>query len=290
MKNVLILSILVSLSFSLISQPYYVDDSGEEVHLWGVFDTDRLMHKNYKTWYDESVEDYEFDLSKFDNVDGLSELNVKVFLGTWCGDSKNWVPKFIELWDSIGLSKEQIELIAVHNKSEYYKQGPNGEEQGVNVHRVPTFVFYKDNEEVARIVEQPLNSLETDLAQINSGLPSQPRYAGVTYLNDYFKTADPLTYQEDKKKIIYALYREVHGAGELNTYGYVLKAAGLHDQAHFVFSINTRLFPYTPNCYDSLAESFHEQGDHISAIDNYKKVLQLKPDDERVKKIIDEIN
>ena len=290
MKNVLFLALLIMLNYSVSGQPYYVDDSGEEIHLWGVFDTEQLMHKNYKEWYDESVENYEFDLTNFENINGLSDLDVKIFLGTWCGDSKNWVPKFIELWDSIGLDKENIELVALHNKSEYYKQGPNGEEQGINIHRVPTFIFYKDNEEVARIVEQPLNSLERDLAQINSGVPSQPRYAGVTYLNNYFKTADPITYEEDKMKIIYALYREVRGPGELNTYGYVLKAAGLVDQAHFVFSLNTRLFPYTPNCYDSLAESFHERGDYMSAITNYKKVLELKPDDERVKKIIEEIN
>ncbi len=288
MNKVILIIGLIGSCITGFGQKYYVDEKGENIHLWGVFSPEKLLTKNYQEWYNVSVDNYDFDLQPFDQVKGLEDLKVQIFLGTWCGDSKNWVPKFIELWDTLGLAKDNIELVALHHESSLYKQGPSGEEKGMNIHRVPTFVFYRDEKEIGRIVEQPINSLEIDLAQINAGLPSQPRYAAVSYINHFFNNCPDNDYNKSFNDVVRAVYREVRGPGELNTYGYVLKSAGEHDKAHFVFSINAALFPFTPNCHDSLAEYYYEQGDLESSKQHYQKVIQLNPDDERVQHILAE--
>ena len=47
-------------------------------------------------------------------------------------------------WDLLGLELAQLEFIALYVDDDRYKQGPNGEEKGKNIHRVPTFIFYEE--------------------------------------------------------------------------------------------------------------------------------------------------
>jgi len=61
-----------------------------------------------------------------------------------------------------------LEIIALYN-GEKTKQGPNGEEKGMGIHRVPTFIFEQGGKEIARIVEDPATDFETDIAQIALG-------------------------------------------------------------------------------------------------------------------------
>ena len=43
---------------------------------------------------------------------------------------------------------------------------PNGEEQGLEIGFVPTYIFFRNREEVGRIVENPMQSLEKDMLAI----------------------------------------------------------------------------------------------------------------------------
>ena len=105
-------------------------------------------------------------------------------MGTWCGDSKKWVPRFLKLWDAYELDRSKLRFTALYDTDEKYKQDPNGEELGKKIHRVPTFIFKRDGAEFARIVESPRNDLKTDLQQIALGVSSEPNYRGATYLID----------------------------------------------------------------------------------------------------------
>ena len=62
-------------------------------------------------------------------------------MGTWCGDSKEWVPSFLKIWDQLGLDRKKLIFTALYDIDERYKQGPNGEEKGKQIHRVPNFIF-----------------------------------------------------------------------------------------------------------------------------------------------------
>ena len=64
---------------------------------------------------------------------------------------------------------------------------------------------------------------------------------------------------------------------ELNTYGYTLLNAGQHDKAIEMFVLNTKRFPKSANCFDSLGEAFVTKGDNKNAILNFKKSLSMDP-------------
>ena len=67
---------------------------------------------------------------------------------------------------------DEIEVIAVDRD----KKTPENFEQGLELIQVPTFIFYKENRELGRIVEFPINSLESDMLAILSGQPYRHAY------------------------------------------------------------------------------------------------------------------
>ena len=75
----------------------------------------------------------------------------------------------------------------------------------------------------------------------------------------------------------------------LNRTGYQLLNTGMVDEAVAVFIINTKYFPGIANTYDSLGEAYLTKGDRQLAIVNYKKSLELDPQnknaEERIKKL-----
>ena len=64
---------------------------------------------------------------------------------------------------------------------------------------------------------------------------------------------------------------------ELNNYGYQLMNNGQIDKAIEVFTLNTKRFPKSANCFDSLGEAYVKKGDSKNAITNFKKSLSMNP-------------
>lgn len=281
MRNAIyLLTLLITVSGinSSQAQDTYVD-SRENTHLIGPFTLERLQADTlYSTWYQESYDSYHMKGENPLWAKQLENLEVDIYLGTWCGDSKNWVPKFVKLWDDLGLDRSQLHFTALYNGDEKYKQGPNGEEKGLGIHRVPTFIFKKEGTEYARIVETPLNDLETDLAQISLGYPSEPNYRAATYLTNLLEEQTIDSVYKNLRAHIYESYELVSKVSELNTLGYVYLRAGEVDKASVVFQINTFLFRYDPNVFDSYGEVLAKKGMTQESIAQYEKVLQIDPE------------
>ena len=64
---------------------------------------------------------------------------------------------------------------------------------------------------------------------------------------------------------------------ELNSWGYQLLEQNKKNEALQVFHLNTLLFPSSANVYDSYAETLEAMGNRKEAIINYKKSLELNP-------------
>jgi len=64
---------------------------------------------------------------------------------------------------------------------------------------------------------------------------------------------------------------------ELNNYGYQLMNNGNMDKAIEIFTLNTKRFPKSANCFDSLGEAYVNKGDSKNAIANFKKSLSMNP-------------
>ncbi len=76
---------------------------------------------------------------------------------------------------------------------------------------------------------------------------------------------------------------------ELNTFGYQLLQNGNVDEAIKIFKVNAESFPKSFNVYDSLGEAYAAKGDKENAIKNYKKSLELNPDNENAKDMLQKL-
>lgn len=77
--------------------------------------------------------------------------------------------------------------------------------------------------------------------------------------------------------------------GDLNQIGYYLMNKNRLTDAVQVFELNVRLFPQSPNVYDSLGEGYLNQGNKELALVNYKKSLALDPKNNGAKEAIDRL-
>ncbi|MFK8039357.1 MAG: tetratricopeptide repeat protein [Crocinitomicaceae bacterium] len=267
--------------FNAVSQQEksYLDKRGKK-QLCGPFELEALTtDTTYSDWFEKNYNDYQVQLDTAVWIQNLSNTTVDIYIGTWCGDSRTWVPRFVKFWEELGLDKSQLNFIGLYNGIEKYKQGPNGEEKGKRIHHVPTFIFTEAGNEIGRIVENPHTSLLTDVAQIALGYPSAANYKGASYLFELIDTVSLDTIYANYKYYLNTVYRMVYGSGELNGLGYVLLRSNRMKEAELTFRMNTRYFPNDPNVYDSYGEVLAKLGKKEEAIKQYQKVLKLSPDD-----------
>lgn len=259
-----------------------IEKEDGEQHLLGLSNRAGLAQAPFKEWFDKNYTAHETDKAMLAKSKKKTKgLEIKVFMGTWCGDSKRGVPAFYKVMDELGIDESSITLVNLDDSSGDYKQSPTGEEKGLNIHRVPTYIFYKKGEEIGRIVESPTTSYETDIAQILNGMPSAPNYKGVGELHELLSNSESSDWsQQNLLAFARKVYRSIKADKELNTYGYVLKAKGELDKAIAVFEINRMIFPKVANVYDSLAEAYLEKGNKESAKFYYEKVLELEAQNE----------
>ena len=66
--------------------------------------------------------------------------------------------------------------------------------------------------------------------------------------------------------------------GQMNSLGYQYLRSRKVGEAIAIFELNIEAFPASANAYDSLAEAYLENGDTERAIRNYRRSVELKPD------------
>ena len=94
--------------------------------------------------------------------------NVDVYFGTWCHDSRRVVPKFVKLLEKTGFDFSHLTFISVNGRKEIPNVSPEIAAK-LNVHRVPTIIFYENGKEAERFVERSRENLEKDILKIASG-------------------------------------------------------------------------------------------------------------------------
>ncbi|WP_291961633.1 thioredoxin family protein [Maribacter sp.] len=155
-----------------------VNLENQQPFLLGEITVDALSQNSYKSWYDQNFKKYEVDQNKIEVFkEKLASYQILVFMGTWCGDSKREVPRFLKILKSANYPIENLKIVALDKRKESYKKSPQGEEWGLNIRRVPTFIFYKNGREANRIIETPVITLEDDLLKIVLQQEYIPNYA-----------------------------------------------------------------------------------------------------------------
>ena len=95
----------------------------------------------------------------------FKDLNLKLFMGTWCEDSEREVPAIFKLLDAVNFDQNKIDIYAMSEE----KTTSENFEKGLNIIKVPTLIFYKDGKELNRFVEFSIVSLKEDIRKIVSG-------------------------------------------------------------------------------------------------------------------------
>ncbi|MBI3979745.1 MAG: thioredoxin family protein [Chloroflexi bacterium] len=114
-------------------------------------------------WDRSRAPEYEADPTALARIRrAASDVEIILFIGTWCPDCKREVPRFFRIMDLAGIPEDRLTIIGLDRS----KKDAEGLTARWNVGRVPTFVFVRNGRELARIVERPNGSLESDIAAI----------------------------------------------------------------------------------------------------------------------------
>ncbi len=148
-------------------------EKNDRGYLIGIANKESFTDASFKSWFDSRYDEYNTDEEVIDNLkEVINDYTIKGFMGTWCGDSKRETPRFYKVLEEAGFNQDYFELITVGRD----KKTPDNLQEGFNIIRVPTFIFFKDGEEVGRYVEYPRETIEKDILKIVTGEPYKHSY------------------------------------------------------------------------------------------------------------------
>ena len=93
--------------------------------------------------------------------DAMLDVEIKIILGTWCGDSRREIPRLWKILEQIGYPVDEVEMFGVGSSRFTAKMGISREildwsdavKKYYEVERVATFIFYRGGRELGRIEE-----------------------------------------------------------------------------------------------------------------------------------------
>ena len=136
----------------------------DEVMLLGAVNRAGLQKAEYVEWFDTNYEDYEPKDSILNLLAGkMDDIAIRIFIGTWCEDSQRDIPAFYRILDKLNESP-QHSIIALDRS----KKRPEALVEGFDIEYIPTFILYRNDEELGRIIEIPEVTLEADILKIVS--------------------------------------------------------------------------------------------------------------------------
>ncbi len=123
----------------------------------------RAALEDYETWKTLRAQDYTPDAAAVRTIaQRAKDVRVLAIVATWCPDSRREVPRFFKVYDEAGLGMETVTMVAVDRS----KKDAEGLTVKHDILRVPTFVFFRGDQEIGRVVERAVTTLENDIAAI----------------------------------------------------------------------------------------------------------------------------
>ncbi|HUI31513.1 MAG TPA: thioredoxin family protein [Candidatus Acidoferrales bacterium] len=159
MKIIMAIAIASALSNVTDAQTVATDSISQERILIGPVERSAFQDSS---WYRENYSVYKPQVKLIHQIDSLEAGDsVLIVLGSWCSDSHMWVPMFLSIMDSTALARK-IGFITVPRSKGWRDQLT----AGLNIEKVPTFIFYHDGKEIGRIVEEPKGDIGDNIVEI----------------------------------------------------------------------------------------------------------------------------
>lgn len=150
--------ILIAAAFAMLT---HVSAAQDDAPLIGEISFEQLL--DLPDWFGEELASYRPNMEYVNQIpQHMDDVSIVCVVGTWCSDSRREVPRMFRLMQITNISPETMRMIGVDRDM----MSPGGENITLKVERVPTFIFYRDGEEIGRIIETPYASLEKDMLGI----------------------------------------------------------------------------------------------------------------------------
>lgn len=161
----LFIIIIVFSSCSITKNKTITDKRTERKELIGTCTRAGFQKEEFKTWFQKGYNEYKPDaevVNKLKEQVLYKGVSIKIIFGTWCGDSRRELPRFYKIADETNIPGNIVSLTAIDTK----RSSRDKKLDSVEFTRIPTFIFYKNGEEIGRIVESAKESLEKDMLSI----------------------------------------------------------------------------------------------------------------------------
>lgn len=132
-------------------------------NLVGIAQKSDFEQAPYTSWFTKNYEEYVLDTAIVNQLKPLLKgVKIKAVMGTWCGDSRRETPHFYKVLEAAGFNFKNLTMITVDRS----RTTPDNDQAGLEIERVPTFIFYENGKEINRFVEYPRETLEKDFVKI----------------------------------------------------------------------------------------------------------------------------
>lgn len=260
--------------------------------MWvGAVQPDDLMQAPFDEWYESGYNDYAANADTVATLStALDAVEVEVYFGTWCDDSKQDVPRVIRVLDDAGFSPDRLTMIALSDHPGEFKFSPGGEGRARLIHRTPTIVVTRDGREIGRIVQYALDSIEEDLLVIAQGGPYAPRFAAEARLHALV-SADGIAALDGHTA---ELVDELGGLGDADSLWhyaqYDLLFNGRPAEAEGVLDVFLQLYPESARGYLLRAKARRDLGDRENALVDVRRSLEYNPDNREAQSLEKELS
>ncbi|MGA9293392.1 MAG: thioredoxin family protein [Ignavibacteriaceae bacterium] len=131
--------------------------------LIGECNREAFKDTSFNWWWMSESNFYDVDSASLKEIkNDLKDVNIEIVMGTWCSDSRREVPRFFKILDAVNYPSNKVGIICVDED----KKTQSNELDGLKIELVPTIIFYKDGNELGRIIESPHDTLEKDMIKI----------------------------------------------------------------------------------------------------------------------------
>jgi thiol-disulfide isomerase/thioredoxin len=167
MKKILLVVIaIVSVQYSFAQTEISHEAGGTKI-IKGFIAKKELAADTAFSWYAQNSKGYTPAADAVQQYTANKDsVNLIIFAGTWCGDTKNLLPKFFTTTDAAGFPESRITLIGVdRSKKTLYNLT-----DAFGIINVPTFIVMKNGKEIGRVVEYgKIGAPDKEVAQIIAG-------------------------------------------------------------------------------------------------------------------------
>jgi thiol-disulfide isomerase/thioredoxin len=165
MKSLFIALFISALPFMLNAQDFQriIDKKTDRLMLTGRISFDDIRNESAFGWFDRGASTYDYNKMVAENLERFyAPYHFVVFMGTWCGDSQDIIPKLYTVLKNSHFDFHALTMYAVDRD----KKTLNDEAKNYNITLVPTIIVLHGNREVGRITESVQASIEHDLLAI----------------------------------------------------------------------------------------------------------------------------